>query len=217
MILLCVMLGGATEYMKSIKNGIVSHPGIIIAVFAILTVICGVLALGVRINTDNSTYLPPGSNARQAMEKLAGEFDMKGSAYILLKGKDTNNVMKTIDRIETVNGVKSVIWLDDYVDVNMPVEFIDHTSADRFYKDGNALLTVLFEKGNDDEVTYEAVDELDGIIGDIGYIGGPAAISRNMVQRTDREIPIYMAVAVALILLILFSTKAFYKCCRNRF
>jgi len=194
--------------MGNIKKGIVNHPKIIITVFAILIVICGVLALGVRINTDNSKYLPQKSNARQGIEKLADEFGMRGNAYVLLKGKEIGEVRKIIKRVEEVDGVESVIWLDDYADVNKPLEFIDNTLTSRFYKDGNALLTVLFEKGNDHESTYRALDQLQTISGSGDNISGPAVISRNMVRRTNREIPIYMSIAVVLILIILFSTTS---------
>lgn len=192
--------------MKSIKEGIVGHPKIIIAIFIILTVICGFLALGVSVNTDNSTYLPQDSNARQAMDKLADEFDMKGNANLLLKGKEISEVITVIKRIEALDAVKSVIWLDDYIDVNKPLGFMDKSIADRFYKNGNASLTVLFKYGNDDKSTYDAVDKLAQIVETDGMVGGPAAISRNMVQRTNHEIPIYMTVAFILILIILFST-----------
>jgi Predicted exporters of the RND superfamily len=192
--------------MSDIKNKIVGHPKIIIVIFLILAVTCGILALGVKVNTDNSTYLPHQSNAKQAMEKLSDEFGMRGNAYVLLKSKTVSSVMDTIKKMENVNGVKSVVWLDDYVDVNKPVEFIDKAMLNRFYKDGNALLTVLFQKGNDDEITYKALDEMGRIVGDSGQISGPAAISRNTVQRTNNEIPIYMGIAIILILIILFST-----------
>ena len=118
--------------MGNIKKGIVNHPKIIITVFVLLTVICGILALGVRVNTDNSKYLPQKSNTRQGIEKLSDEFGMRGNAYVLLKGKDLGEVRETIKGMEKVEGVRSVVWLDDYVDVNKPVEFIDSTLTSRF-------------------------------------------------------------------------------------
>lgn len=194
--------------MKNIKKGIVNHPKIIIIVFMILAVISGILMLGVKVNTDNTTYLPQRANSKQAIDMLDKEFNIKGNANVLLKGKSIEESLKIIKNIEAVEGIKRVVWMDDYYDVNKPAEFIDDIIRKRFYKDGNALLTIVFDKGNDDKVTYAAIDELEKIIGNEGSISGPAAISRNTVQRSNQEIPIYMCVALVLILIILFSTTS---------
>jgi len=187
---------------------IVGHPKAITVIFTMATVICGVLSLGVKVNFDNAAYLPAGMNSVRAINVLSEEFGMNGSALLLLKGKSIPAVREIKEKISETAGVKEAVWLDDYTDVNVPVEFMDSGYIDAFYKDGNALITVLFEKGDSDPATFEALNKIKAITGTDGRISGPAAIARNTLQRTNSEIPVYMSIAVVLILIILFLTTS---------
>ncbi len=192
--------------MKNIKHIIVNHPRIIISTFLILTIISAILSLGVKVNTDNTKYLPAKSNYLKAIEKLEDEFGIRGTASLLLKNIEINDALVLKKRISAVNGVKEVIWLDDYADVNVPLSFMDGQYINRFYRDKNALFNIMFDCGNDDTETFNAIDEIESIVEENIILSGPAAVSKSSIERTNREIPVYMGIAFLLIFIILLVT-----------
>ncbi len=189
---------------------IVNHPKRIVVIYIALILICGVLTLMVDINIDNASYLPDDMNSKLASEKLTDEFGYNGSATLLLKDEHIYDVINVKEKILALNGVEDVIWLDDFVDINTPIEFIEDTYLEQFYKDNNALIQIFFVEGNDTELTHSAVDSIYEIIGEKGYLSGSAANSKSTLDRINNEVPIYSIVAVVLILLILFPLTSSY-------
>ncbi len=189
---------------------IVNHPRSIIVFYILLIIICGVLTFMVDINIDNSSYMPDDMNSKQGLEMLDQEFAQGGTASILLKDAHLADVLALKTQIEALPGVDEVIWLDDFADLNVQLEFISKEYIDQFYKDGHALLTIIFIEGNDTESTHSAVAEIYDLIGDNGFISGSAASSKSTLDSLKREIPIYTLVAVILILIILFLSTTSY-------
>ncbi len=189
---------------------IVNHPRSIIILYVLLIIVCGVLTLMVDINIDNASYMPDEMNSKQGMEMLDQEFAQGGTASLLLKDAHIADVLELKNRILALPGVDEVVWLDDFADLNVQLEFISKEYIDQFYRDGHALLTILFVEGNDTESTHTAVDAIYDLIGENGYLSGSAASSKSTLDSLKREIPIYTVVAVILILIILFLSTTSY-------
>ena len=63
-----------------------------------------------------------------------------------------------------MDGVDSVLWLDNYVDVNEPIDFISDELLNDYYKDHSALLEVMFEEDEYSSRTNKAVGLIQKII-----------------------------------------------------
>lgn len=194
--------------MNFIKRAAVDRPKTVIGIFLVLATVCGLLIPTIKINQDNASYLPDSSIAKQAVEKLAEEFGINGSITLMIKDTSIKEAARIKARILEVEGVRKAVWLDDFVDINVPAEFIDKAYLDEFYRGNSPLMQIMLTNGNDDKISRGAIEEIEGIVGEKGFISGPAAVSKSMIDKTNREIPIYMAVGVALILIILFSTTS---------
>ena len=57
------------------------------------------------------------------------------------------------EKLAAIDGVSSVAWLDDSLDVTVPLQMQDTAAVESYYKDGCALFTVTVE----DEKRLEAV------------------------------------------------------------
>ena len=194
--------------MNNVKRLIVDHPKTVIIVFLVLTLVSGLLIPTIKINQDNASYLPDSSNSKQAADKLSEEFGINGNVTLMLKDVSLKEAAKIKSQILEVEGVSKAVWLDDFADINTPVEFIDKAYIDQFYMSNSALMQVMLTTGNDDKAAHSAISEIAEIAGAKGYISGPATVSKSMIERTNREIPIYVAVALVFILIILFSTTS---------
>ena len=50
------------------------------------------------------------------------------------------------EKLKAVDGVTEVTWLDDAVDITLPISAIDNDILETYYADNTALLTVTIEK-----------------------------------------------------------------------
>lgn len=198
--------------MEKLTKAIVRHRKITIAVFISAAVIFGILMTTVPMNLDNSQYLPKDINSREAAVLLEEEFGVEGTASLMIKADSIAKALDAKRLVEEIEGVSHVMWIDDMADVAVPEFALEEDYRQNFYKDGYALLRVFFSKGNDSVETYDAIEEMENLGFEDMSISGPAVSSRSFLERTLRELPIYMAVGVLLILLILvFSTESWIE------
>lgn len=89
-------------------------------------------------------------------------------------------------KLEQVDGVDEVNWLDDVVDIYEPLENADQDTIDEWYKDSDALYSITVV---DDETEKKAaVDEIRDIIGDDNSMSGTAVTDALSPFHTSSDI-----------------------------
>ena len=85
--------------------------------------------------------------------------------------------------------------------------FLSNELTDEFYKDGNAVMEIIFEDGDSDKTTHRAIDEIYRIVGkDRACFAGSAVSSKEREASITREIAIAIMLALVIIWLILTLT-----------
>lgn len=194
--------------MHRLASIVVSHTKFIILLFVIATIAGGIMALGIQVNLDNVGYLPDKSEAKQATILMEEEFYVYGTANLMIYEPDPLKVDLLTQKIEYLPEVRDVIWINDSIDIRTPVSSWDRSLLDTFYRDGYARLNILFTDKNDSPLTHEGVRRVRELSGTDAQLSGPAIISLNSVERINREIPFYTAIAVVLILILLFISTS---------
>ncbi|MBN2558610.1 MAG: MMPL family transporter [Clostridia bacterium] len=198
--------------MRKMTNIFLRFKKTTMAIFGIMVLICAFLMTKVGINLDNSDYMPEEINSRQAAILLEEEFGVEGTAMALLESDSFEDIVLVKNSIIETSGVEGVYWLDDEIDINIPVSYIPEEVLANFYKDGHALLRIQFSDKNDSQSTYEAITKIKDILGEDSFITGAAVSSESFMSRAKSEMPLYMAVAAVLILLILLlSTESWLE------
>lgn len=176
---------------------------IITYIILLLPAIVGFLLT--RTNYDLLSYMPDELNSKTGEKLLEEKFSLSGLGLIMVRGKKAWQVRELISSIEQVEGVSKVVWLGDFADIHVPVEFIEPAVKEQFVSGDTVLLQVQFAENARAKKTNEAVGVIHTIIGgdaDILFGGEPVIIS-EMQETVDKEIPLYAAVAVIMILFIL--------------
>lgn len=99
--------------MRKISTFIVKQRLWITIVFALCMVASAVGAFFVEVNYADTVYLPSDSSLKQGLDTMYAEFGEGGNATVMLSGADIEEMMAFKNDVESVNGVSSVIWLDD--------------------------------------------------------------------------------------------------------
>lgn len=189
--------------LDSFADGVVRHRKAIIMLFVAAALVCVPLAMQVKVNYDLADYLPPDARSTQAIQIMSKEFDQDlPNTQVLLYAVSIPETLVYKEALSKVEGVSSVLWLDDSLDVYQPLETLDATLVEGYYKEGNALLQLSVAKGTEKD-TIPAIRE---VVGSAGSVAGDAASNQAMQEATVSEVLGAFAIILPVILLILILT-----------
>lgn len=161
----------------------------------------------VGVNYDLSEYLPDTAPSRRALDVMEREFGYPGMARIMIEDVTLYEARRIRDQISSVEGVDMVTGADTATDVYMAYPFATEPDAlDDYYKDGKALIDVVFEEGSSEKSTHEALDKIYEIVGENGYFSGSAVSNKSRQETIVKEVAIAMVVALVIIFSILTIT-----------
>ncbi|MGN1404185.1 MAG: RND family transporter [Ruminococcus sp.] len=189
--------------MKKFYEKIIARPKLIIAIFLVLAILGAVCKGFVSVNYDMNDYLPEDSKSTISLDVMGEEFDGGiPNARVMIKDVTIPEALEYKEKLEAVEGVSDVMWLDDSTDLNEPLETIDSDTIETYYQDSAALFSVTIEE----EHILDAVTEIRNIIGDENAMEGSAVSTAVATESTVKEIAQIAAFAVAFVLLVLIFT-----------
>lgn len=130
--------------MKRLAEFVVNKRIYFLVFFMIVTVISAVLVPMVKVNYDNTKYLPEDMETKQALSVMEEEFGRKGSVRVMVSDVSIPEALEKKGQIENIAGVEGVIWLDDVVDVRTPLNFLPESVVGEYYSGTHALFQVTF-------------------------------------------------------------------------
>ncbi|WP_339149066.1 MULTISPECIES: MMPL family transporter [unclassified Sutcliffiella] len=143
-------------------------------------------------------YLPEDAQSTKAMEIMEKEFT--GSVpdtRVMVTDVSLQEAVSYKERLEAIEGVAEVIWLDDVVDLKTPLEMADIEMVESYYKNENALFSISVRSGDEVAIT----DTIYELIGDNGAIAGEAINTATSQKMAGNE---SMYAAMLLVPIIIF-------------
>ncbi len=192
--------------MEKFAKIIVKHKKTVIVLFIIGIILSMAFSRLVTVNYDMIEYLPNTMPSINAIDKLDEEFKFNGTTEVMLENVSVKEAEKIVTQIEGVEGIRNILWLGSTVDLNQPIEYADKNTVNNFYKNNNALLQIMFEKGNFDTVTLSAMDDIYSIIGEKGYVTGQAQSAKHTIESIGSNIQMAMVILIPIICLVLILT-----------
>lgn len=191
--------------MKKFYTKIVNHPKLIITIFAVIFIICAICRQGVSVDYDMNDYLPEDSASTVALDLMDEEFGGGiPNARVMVKDVTIPEALEYKAEIEAIDGVTDVTWLDDAQSVEAPLETLDQSVVEDYYKDGNALFTVTIEA----DKRISAVNSIRDLIGDDNAMTGSAVSTATATQSTIKEIAKIAAFAILFVFFVLAITTS---------
>lgn len=179
-------MGWLSDYISRYKK-------MIIIVFMALSVVGVFLFLCTPVNYNMMDYLPDKANSTKALKIMQEEFDQPlPNLNVIIENVGLTEALEYKKKIAAADYVKEVLWLDDTVDLDIPIEVQDTGTVETYYKDGNALYMVSVEDGKE----RKAIAAIKKQVGENCKISGSAAD-----QATSQELAVNEAMkAIVLIL-----------------
>ena len=176
---------------------------VIMLLFLIAAGLCGYCQQFISVNYDMNSYLPENAVSTVALEVMEEEFEGAiPNARVLIKNVTEKEALVYKEKLEEIDGVISVMWLDDKKILDMPLEMYDQKMVETYYKDNAALFTVTIEE----ESINSAVPAIRQIIGDENAMTGAAVSTAVATASTVSEIQKIAVIAVLFLLVVLILT-----------
>ncbi|MEE0776856.1 MAG: MMPL family transporter [Bacillota bacterium] len=179
------------------------HKKLLYLVFLVFILMCALMAAHVHVNYDMTEYLPEDSITKRSISLLESEFTYPGTARVMISDVTMLEAAEIKNKIAQIDGISTVLWLDDYADITKPEAFINQKYLNDFYLEEKALFTIEFSEGNYSTVTDDAIQSIYQLTDGKAVISGAAEDSRYMREVVNKEMTKIILIIVPICLLIL--------------
>lgn len=91
---------------------------------------------------------------------------------VMIKDVSIPKALEYKEKLEKVDGVQEVNWLDDATDIYQPLQMMDHDTVNDWYKNKNVLYQITIDETNG----YQVISNIRKVIGDSNYMKGEAVM-----------------------------------------
>ena len=189
--------------MNSFYDKVIKYRKLILITFLALSVLCALCKPLVSVNYDMNSYLPDDSPSTIALDTMEKEFDGGiPNARVMIRDVTIPEALEYKETLKAIDGVISVTWLDDAIDLKEPLETQDTEEVETYYKDNTALFTLTIDEAKN----LAAVDDIRERIGDDNAMTGSAVSTAVSTTSTVTEVNTITIIAVIFVFLVLVLT-----------
>lgn len=178
---------------------------VFILIVALLLVVPSIIGFAAtKVNYDILKYLPEDLDSVVGTRYLENDFNLASTAMVTIDNMSTTDILSMKKSLQSVAGVRDVFWVDDILDVTVPAEVLPTAIKDVFFSGDTTLLIVTFTESISSDLTHSAITQIKGLLTKGCLISGISAVVSETRALVDAELPIYVLVAVLLVLAVLF-------------
>ena len=177
------------------------HAILVLALILIIPSAIGMVKT--RVNYDMLSYLPSDMESVKGQDLLMDEFHKGGFSILVLENMKTDDVTKLKKDIEKVDHVESIVNLQDVVNPSIPISMYPKVVQDNINNKNATMLVTFYDTGISDEHTLNAVDQIRKMSSKDTYVAGMTSMVLDLKNIAETEEIKYVAVAVALSLLVM--------------
>lgn len=161
-----------------------------------------------RVNYDILTYLPKEIDTMKGQDILLDEFGTGAFSMCVVEGMEDQDISKMRKNMEKVDHVKKILWYDSLADLSIPKTMLPDKVQDAFINEDKdaTLMVIFFDSSMSSDETMDAIEELRSVADKQCYISGMSAVVTDTKNLSDKEVPIYVIIAVILAVIVLSLT-----------
>lgn len=182
----------------------------ILIISILLLIPAGLGYVNTRVNYDVLTYLPEDIETMQGQDILVKDFGTGAFSMFIVDGMEDKEVSALKAKIENVEHVQKVLWYDSLADISMPKSMIPKDVYEVFNSDTGTMMAIFFDEGTSSDGTMEAIGEIRKLAGKQCFLSGMSAIVTDTKNLAEKETPLYVLIAVVLVVIVLGLTMDSY-------
>ncbi|MBU3196180.1 efflux RND transporter permease subunit [Clostridium algidicarnis] len=192
--------------MKKFGEFIAKHRNIVLIVAVLLSIISVFGMVNTKINYDVLTYLPQELDSMKGQNILDDTFASASLSMLIMDDAEPKEVSRIKEKIQTIEGVDSVLWIDDALDISIPKEILPEDVKKALYSGDSTMMVIKYKEGSSSEVTQNAITDIRKVMDEKSFLSGVSAIVKDTKDLSDKQTPIYVLIAVILSTIVLALT-----------
>lgn len=189
--------------MNKFSKFICEHK-ILILVISIILLVPAVIGMEkTKINYDILVYLPKDIETIKGEDILTNDFNMGSFASIVTEGMPAKDMLEFESDIKKIDGVEKVISMYDVTGTTIPDSILPKDVLKKVKSGDDTLLLVTFKGSTSDEKTLDACKEIRHLAGNRAKMGGMSAVVLDTMNLSNKEVTIYVIIAVVLCIIVL--------------
>lgn len=188
---------------------VVKHKKMIIFLFVIAAAVCAFLSTMVGVDYKFADYLPDDAQSTKAIDIMNEEYDQEvPNVRVMIKDVSIAKALEYKEKLEAIDGVQEVNWLDDATDIYQPLEMMDKDTVNDWYKNKNALYQITMDETNG----YDTAMKIRKVIGNDNYMSGDGITNSMTPMTTADEIQKIVLIVVPIVFIILLlATNSWFE------
>src|SRR5699024_7631507 len=142
----------------------------------------------------------------KGQDVLSEVFNDSANGMLVIENMEDKEVVKTKEKIKEVEGVRDVIWIDDFVDISIPNNILPEEIKDIIYRENSTLLLINYDGETSSPSTQKAIEDVRKQLDKRSLLSGMAILLKDTRDMSDKQTSIYVGVAVVLATVILMLT-----------
>ena len=191
---------------KMLGKWITRHKNIILIIAFALLIPSVFGYVSTRVNYDVLSYLPNTLETVSGQDTLVDEFGMGAFSMVVVENMTNKQAAALEKKIEGIDHVKDVLWYDDMLDISVPTEMLPKKLEEAFFNGDATMMIALFDDTTSADDTMDAITNIRKTVGKNVYASGMSGVVTDIKNLALKEMPVYVAIAAALSLLVLLIT-----------
>ena len=178
-------------------------PILVISVLLIIPSVIGYMKT--RVNYDVLYYLPDNIETIEGQDILLNDFNKGAYAVVMVQNMTPHEIDKLIKKIESVDHVAELISFNNLLGDTVPIDILPEKYSSKFYnkETDTTLMMVFFDNTTSSDDTMEAIVNIRNVTENSCFIAGMSAVVTDTKLLSEKETPLYVAIAVGLVCIIL--------------
>lgn len=189
--------------MQKIAQKICDNKVLILIVTSILFVLSLIGMKLTKINYDILVYLPEEIETVQGQNILTEDFGMGAYSVVIAENLKAQELLDLESKYEIIDGVNKAISAYDLFGSTIPIDIFPSEITEKIHKDNTDLIFVTFDESTSSLKTIDAIEQMKEISKNSAKISGMSAMVLDTMNLSDKEIMIYIVIAVILCLIVL--------------
>lgn len=176
----------------------------LVVLFSTIILILSIIgSLMTHINYDILVYLPENNETIRGENILSEDFNMGAYSIATIENIESKDVLKLENQIKEIDGVNLVGSLYDFLGTTINVDMLPSEISSKLHKENTDLLFITFEDGISSDSTLAAVEEIRSLAQGKVKFGGMSSLVLDTMELANKEIVVYVIIAVLLCLIVL--------------
>lgn len=194
--------------IERIAKRLTRKPKLVAVIAAVMLIPALFGYIGTGINYDILSYLPKDLDSSKGIDILEEPFHMAATSMLIVDNMPAGYSNQLIRDIRNIDGVSNAVWISNILGLQIPTDMIPQQFRDMFFSGEGTMMIVQYEKGAASAETMEAIDEIRALGNDNCYLSGFSVIVKDTRDLMDKELPLFVGLAVLLSLVAMGLTLA---------